>query len=50
MHIDGIQLIEAVAGFIVELTFGKSLNEQDVITNNKFRELAPKLKKNKDEI
>lgn len=50
MHIDGIQLIEAVGGFVVGLNLNKSLNGQDIITNNKFQELAPKSKNNQNEI
>ena len=42
MHIDGMQLIEAVNGYSIVLEATESLNGQDKISTNKFRELASK--------
>jgi len=42
MHVDGMLLIEAVNGCTVNLVEDSNLNGGDKITNNKFRELAPK--------
>lgn len=42
MHIDGMQLIEAVNGYSILLELNSSLNGQDKISSNKFRELSPK--------
>lgn len=42
MHIDGMQLIEAVKGFNIALQPDDELNGQDRIISDKFRELAPK--------
>ena len=46
MHIDGMQLIEAVKGFSIVLQPDDQLRGQDRITPDKFRELAPKPTKN----
>lgn len=46
MHIDGMQLIEAVKGFSVVLQPDDQLSGQDRIIPDKFRELAPKPTKN----
>jgi hypothetical protein len=50
MHIDGIQLIEVVSGFHIELKRDKSLNDFDKIINYKFRELAQLTLSNQDEV
>lgn len=50
MHIDGIQLIEAVSGFHIELKRDKSLNEFDKITSYTFRELAQHILSNQNEV
>lgn len=47
MHIDGLQLIEAVGGYSIILALDESLNGVDKITNNKSRELDSKPNINK---
>lgn len=42
MHVDGLQEIQAVDGFKVQLEHNASLNNQTHIVNFKHRDLAPK--------
>jgi len=41
MHIDGLQEISSVSGFLIELREEAALNGQTVLISQKFRELAP---------
>jgi acyl-CoA thioesterase FadM len=42
MHVDGLQLIEAVQGFRVELRADESLEGKTLVTSSRHRDLAPK--------
>jgi hypothetical protein len=42
MHVDGLQLVDAIKGYRVTLTHDATLEEQSVITSNCHRDLAPK--------
>ena len=42
MHIDGIQEIQAVSGFKINLEYNPLLKDQTHIVNFKHRDLAPK--------
>ncbi len=42
MHVDGMQVIEAVTGFKIELNYDPSLNDQSIIPIHKHREFAAK--------
>jgi hypothetical protein len=42
MHIDGLQWIQAVDGWEVELRANSNLANKTLVENVKFRELAPK--------
>lgn len=44
MHIDGIQMVEAVDGYLIQLTKNPTI-QSSIITNYNFRELSPKNKK-----
>ncbi len=41
MHIDGIQQLEAIDGFRIELKEDKKLNGESIIHQNNYRQLAP---------
>lgn len=42
MHVDGLQEVSAVNGFVIELREDPSLNGQTILISQKYRELAPK--------
>lgn len=41
MHIDGLQEISSVGGFLIELREEATLNGQTVLVSQKHRDLAP---------
>ena len=42
MHVDGMQIIEAVSGFKIGLTYDSELNDKSVISIQKHRDFASK--------
>lgn len=42
MHVDGLQLIEAVQGYRVELRADETLEGKSIVTSSRHRDLAPK--------
>lgn len=42
MHVDGLQQIDALRGYRIELTIDPILDGKTIITSSRHRELAPK--------
>ena len=42
MHVDGLQLMDAVKGYRITLSHDSMLEGQSLITSNRHRDLAPK--------
>ena len=42
MHVDGLQLIEAVSGFKIELKYEAHLNDKSILSVQKHRDFATK--------